>query len=556
MKNIHKIFFMTCFVPIVFSGCGKHEKNEQVKQKKIIQQTHSLERNQAGMMQGVHYMGVTLAENCFLKKDIIYPNNIQKILVSYVDDLKENELRQKLNIGTDIHLPGELIDVTAGVNYSKNAAIDKLSRSTTYHAYVRFGESKIDTAKENAFILKPNYDHHFNEAGDLIDPYNFIKKCGDEIVTSQVYSSKLMITIKLNFDSLKALREFNANIGGVLNAFILEGAEIGPTVRLNELKESTRRQIKLELHGIQIGGQPEEMMRVISSHNSCRLDNLKECHLIFQRLNKYISEDYRQQLDEDDMSTWAIESSSTTSYDKMSIYNSKLKYLNFNWTQSINDSLGLSSLKSQLSSKISREYSNYLLASSLVTFKDLAKNEKEEIDEILRKSKKNINVLRNYSTLCYADLKTCLSKSDDGFEEHIEKYDEYYLNPNLGSLVSKIRSDRTPSDGQKNRSSLDFLNLKSVIEDKKFSSIYFKIKTIDNHLIRDQNIRFNLMCNKPWYKGNDPIIISSAYNDYEIKIDTLESNYHKICSNDEMIYVSSPKNVNYDDFIVEVWGRE
>ena len=28
-----------------------------------------------------------------------------------------------------------------------------------------------------------------------------------------------------------------------------------------------------------------------------------------------------------------------------------------------------------------------------------------------------------------------------------------------------------------------------------------------------------------------------------------------MCSNDEMVYVSSPKNVNYDDFIVEVWGE-
>ena len=36
----------------------------------MINKSHSLERNQAGMMQGVHYMGVTLAENCFLNKDI------------------------------------------------------------------------------------------------------------------------------------------------------------------------------------------------------------------------------------------------------------------------------------------------------------------------------------------------------------------------------------------------------------------------------------------------------------------------------------------------------
>ena len=30
--------------------------------------------------------------------------------------------------------------------------------------------------------------------------------------------------------------------------------------------------------------------------------------------------------------------------------------------------------------------------------------------------------------MLYWILQTCLSKSDDGFQIHIEKYDEYYLN--------------------------------------------------------------------------------------------------------------------------------
>ncbi|MGY3803818.1 hypothetical protein ACWNT8_07150 [Pigmentibacter ruber] len=556
MKNIHKFISVMCFIPIVFSGCGKQKKVNDDNFKNVNQSQFSLDKNQAGMMQGIHYMGVTLAENCFLKKEIIYPSNIEKILVSYIDDLRDDEIRQKLNIGTDIKLPGELIDITAGMNYSKNAAINKLSRSTTYHAYVRLGESKIDTSHENNFTLKPSYDHFFNNDGELIDPYNFIKKCGDEIVTSQVYSSKLMITIKLNFDSIKALKEFNANIGGVLNAFILEGVEIGPTVKLNQLKESTRKQIKLELHGIQIGGQPEEMMKVISTHNSCRLDNLKECNLIFQRLNKYISEDYKQQLDEDDMSTWAIESSKTTSYDKMSILNNKGKYLKFNWTNDIKDSINLSILKSDLSTRISKEYANYSIANSIINNSNLATDEKSALEEIIRKTKKNISVLRNYSALCYFDLKSCLFNKESGFQEYLENYDEYYLKPSIGRLISKIRSDSTPSEGQKNRSSSDFLNLKSVIEDRKFNSVYFKIKTIDNMLMRDKSIRFNLMCNKPWYRGDDPIIIASAFNDYEVTIDTLELNYTRMCSNEEMVYVASPKNMNHPDFIVEVWGKE
>lgn len=64
------------------------------------------------------------------------------------------------------------------------------------------------------------------------------------------------------------------------------------------------------------------------------------------------------------------------------------------------------------------------------------------------------------------------------------------------------------------------------------------------------------MCNKPWYKGFDPVLFSGIYSDYEIMMDTVEVNYDKNCSNDEMVYVSNPSNVLYTDVIVEVWGKE
>ena len=132
------------------------------------------------------------------------------------------------------------------------------------------------------------------------------------------------------------------------------------------MSKEVRRQIKLDLYGIQVGGQPEDMMNVISAYNSCRLDNLKECSTIFQSLNKYISDEYKKQLNENDITTWSIESSKTTPYDKLSIFDDTGKALKFNWTDNYLDSVKLSGLRAQISHKISKEYDNYTIAKDIM----------------------------------------------------------------------------------------------------------------------------------------------------------------------------------------------
>ncbi|WP_397601806.1 hypothetical protein [Silvanigrella sp.] len=555
LKKINPILFTILFVV----SCSNQNSDLNYDFKSNFSSVKESIFNKSGeILQGYHSMGYSFTEKCLDNIDFIMPINIENTTVSYEDNLKESDFRQKLNIGTDLHAPVEAVDVVAGINYSKQASVSKLSRSTTYYAYVKFGESKLKNKEDNKLYLRDNYKSYFDENGNLNNPYNFVKKCGDEVVTSQIFSSKPLVTLKLNFESQFALDEFNTKIGGVLNAFIIEGANAGPTAKLNYLSQETKRQIRLDLYGIQIGGQPEEMMDIISSHSSCKLDNIKDCSTIFQRLNKYISQDYKIQLNEQDIHVWSIESSRTTPYDKLSIFDKTNKPIHFNWTDNFSDSTKLSKKRAQFTHKIAKEIENYRIAQGLLDSSNLAYDERIKLLDISEKTMQNINFLKNYSSQCYVELKKCLNSMDMEYTKFLSKYDDFLLKPNIGKLISKIRSDSQPSYGQKNRSSQDFLNLKNVIENMNYASIYFKLKTVDNKLIRDTNLRFNLMCNKPWYRGFgiDHVLFTGVYSNYEIMMNTIVINYERNCSNKEMVYIANPSNVNYSDFIVEVWGRE
>jgi hypothetical protein len=558
MKKMKQFIPILSMISISLISCSKQEMKSPVDERihRANAPIISSDGSTVSLLQGYHNMGYSFTETCLDNDNFSYPKNIENSIVNFEDNLKENDFRKKLNIGGSVSVPTSAIDISLGINYSKEASISKLSRSTTYFAYIRFGESKVGGGNNNQLALRKSVQSYFDGAGNLSDPSNFIKKCGDEAVTSQVLSSKLMITLKLSFDTQKALNEFSTKIGTVLSAFVTNGVQIGPTVNLSYLTEETRKQIKLDLYGVQLGGQPEEMIHLLSLQNSCRLDKIDECQNIFEKLNKYISEDYKKQLNESDMSTWSIESSKTTPYDQLSVVDSLGKPLRFHWTSNYADSVLLSKLKTQVSQEISRQVDNYSIAKAMLESQDLAADEKKELIEISDKSLQNANLLKNLSSECYKSVSDCVNSRDMEYSKLITTYDNSLLKPNMGKLVSKIRSSGSPLTGQKYRSSEDFLNLKSVIDSGKFSSIYFKLKRIDNTLIRGDNVRFDIKCNKPWNKGYDPILFSGIYPNYEVLIDTVENNYNIYCLGKEMSYVADPKNVSVPDFIVEVWGRE
>ena len=511
--------------------------------------------NSYSILQGFNKMGFAFTESCVESENIFYPKNVGKAIVNLSDNMKEEDFRNVLGIGASASVPIKGIQTSPEIKYSRDAAVSRLSRSTTFSVYVRLGDSRLTNTKESKLSLKPFAFNYFDNQGKLIDPYNFIKKCGDEVVVSQKLSSKILITLKLNFDSLKTLNTVEGKLGLAQNILSL-GGKIGVNGSVNYLDEETKKGIHLNLYAVQLGGNPADLTKILNLKNSCEITKLEECQNTIDKLNKYISDDYNKQLDPNYYSTWAIESSRTVPYDELNVLQPNGNTFNFSWLNNYEDSLHYTSLKNSVNQMISKQLDNNSIANSLITSANLAGDEKKNLRDVSDKSETNIDLLRNFSKECYKNLSNCLSTANSKINAMVLTYDESFLKPNIGTLVAKIRSSQNPIPGQQNRSSENFLDFKNIIDSGKYSSLYFRLKTIDNKLITDSNIRFDIMCDKPWYRGFDPVVFSSAYVGYEILIGAVQSNYDNKCSGKELGYVASPKNVPYSDFNLEVWGRD
>ncbi|KAB8039700.1 hypothetical protein GCL60_05415 [Silvanigrella paludirubra] len=582
MRKLIKYFpVYSCFSIVLFS-CGKTDKNPQndssnkmlysnmnsdlneqnlndLSEKDITMDPSSIipsgDTNYYSILQGFNKMGFLYTEKCIDSENVYYPKNVEKSIVNLSDNMKEEDFRNALNIGVSASVPVKVFQVSPEIQFSRDASVSRLSRSTTYSVYVRLGDSKLKNAKESRIYLKPFAYNYFDSQGKLKDPYNFIKKCGDEVVVSQKLSSRILITLKLNFDSMKTLNTVESKLGVAQNILSV-GGKIGVNGNVKYLDEETKKGIHLNLHAVQIGGNPAELTKILNLKNNCEITKLDECQSTIDKLNKYVSEDYNKQLDPNNYASWAIESSQTVPYDELNVLQPNGKTFNFSWLDNYDESVAYSRLKNTINQLISKQVDNYSIANSLLNSLNLAADEKKNILEVSNESEMNIDILRNFSKECYKDLSNCLATASLKINNMLLTYDESFLKPNIGTLIAKIRSSQYPLPGQKNRSSENFLDFKSIINSGKYSSLYFRLKTIDNKLITNNNIRFDIMCDKPWYRGFDPIIFSGAYVGYEILIGVVQSNHDNLCSGKEMGYVASPRNVPYSDFILEVWGRD
>ncbi|WP_186645758.1 hypothetical protein [Fluviispira vulneris] len=562
MSQITRILPIVSVLSAIFVSCSNKEVNspEIASLKNNLTEMRSSILNSDGssakLLQGFNKMGFQFSENCLEGGDYVQPKSIEKSIVDFSDNLKEHDFRKVLNIGVSATVPVKGVDISPEVKFAREASATKLSRTTTYSVYVRFGENKIAPKVGNAYVLKEGLSENFNADGKLFNHYNFIKKCGDEVITSQRLSAKILLTMKLNFESKKVLNDFQTTVGASVKDILTNNEKIAINTKLKYLNEDTKRQIYLNIYGLQLGGDPKKLASVLTSKVTCRLDKVEECQPLFDRLNKYASEDFVQQLNPADVNTWAIENSSTVSYEELNIVDKAGKALNLSVTDDPTELLKLTKLKSEVSHTISKQIDNYTLANSLLNISYLADNEREGLENISHLSHTNIEMLQGFSSQCFINLADCLNNSAFKINSLVSQYDDSLLETNMGELIAKIRSQNTPLSGQKERSSEDFVNLSPVIEKGKYSSFYFKLKNIENNTIRNAGARFDLKCNKPWYKGFDPVLFASIHPNYEVLSDTVVMNYNDNCGGKESVYVANPKNITESDFIVEIWGRE
>lgn len=580
----HKISTYLFLNIIVTSSCmmKNNEKNNEDFRKRGLYRPYSSnlasdsKDSYSNIGSGYNKMGKFYTQNCIENFTIEYPKNTQETVINLMDNLSKEQLTSNLNLKLSSTIPTKEVTITPELQYIQEASTSRLSKTMTYYSYTKLGEIKLKES-ESGFTFKKDILKFFDSNGKIQNHYDFNRFCGDEVALSQIYSSKLMITVKIKFKNKFAHSEFNGKIGVVQNA-VMEDNKFKLNASINKIDNQALQNSILSVHGIQMGGESIQLNKILGlQKSSCTLDQFSECEVLLDKINKYISEDYVKEIQNVDLSRWIVERVNTVQYESLNIKNLNGNNLNFTNSDSSDEKYKLSQLKLQVENLVTKETKNIGIAKLLLGNKGIAFDVVDNLNEIIDSAYKNINVYQSFANECYKDIRDCIEKGITSIEKkYLTKYDETILRQYMGKKIMEINSQNKPMSGQKHRSSINFPVSNFISDGLDFSYIYFKVKNFDNTSLNQNNGEFDLMCDKYSDKLNGPtnadpftsefwlsefsyqywhdlVFLNKIKNNYIINLDVLLTNYKEKCLERKSAYIASPAGFNHD-FILEIWG--
>ncbi|WGL60587.1 hypothetical protein QEJ31_03095 [Pigmentibacter sp. JX0631] len=599
MKNILNKFVIYCTLQSVsLISCGT--KTNSLINKKTSSNHVSISQIDTSTpkdMGGYHVMKHIFKEGCLENYKLEIPTNSERSFVNLRDNLNYSEIRKILDTSLkDSSIPTERYTVTPESRFLDDAKTTRLSRTVTYSSNVILGRVNLMHNDSAAFTLNKTALSYFDKNGKLNNIYDFMKTCGDEVVTSKLYSSKLIITVKIKFDNRTARNEFENKIGVVQNAVIdstsgndgdkKEGdkevkGKFKLSANLKMVSDETLRHSTLSVHGIQIGGTPEALNTALKT-NTCTLNNIIECQEIFDSVNKYVSEAYPKQLADHSLSHWVVEQVKTEPYDSLNIVDSNGKKLDFTITENYEDKNKLIEFRQKIRDLIIKQYDNNSVANRMLEHQELEIDLKNILKNIVKHSNNNIEFYHNFADECYRNISTCLNNKTSSIDNYIVRYDESKLERNMGKKIMEVLAHNSPLPNEKHRSS-DFFTLQEIFETSDYNSIYFRIKSSDNLMIKNENSHFKLMCEKAnlgvlsskFYNIYEPfsygfwngIVLDDKSNHSEVNLRRLEESYNSVCEYERLpnffknisripkVFIAYPANFIEEKFIIELWGK-
>ncbi|MGY3804733.1 hypothetical protein ACWNT8_11755 [Pigmentibacter ruber] len=582
--STYTIYFYLIFISIFTYSCKKQKNEKLVENDKKLNLTkfYSVDTKLDGedsyqnIGNGYNKMGKFYTQECIENYTVEYPKNTQETVINLMDNLSKEQLTSNLNLKLSSSISTKEVTITPELQYIQEASSSRLSKTMTYYSYTKLGEIRLKE-NENGLTFKKDILEFFDSNGKIKNHYDFNRLCGDEVALSQIYASKIMITVKIKFKNKFAHSEFDGKIGVVQNAVIADN-KFKLNANINKIDNQALQNSILSIHGIQMGGESIQLNKILGlQKSSCTLDQFAECEILLDKINKYISEDYVKEIQNVELSRWIIERVNTVQYENLNLKNLNGSELNFYNNDSSDDKYKLSQLKLQIENLVTKETKNISIAKMLLSNKGIAFDVVDSLNEIIDSAYKNINIYQNFAKECYYNIQKCIEKGILSIEEkYITKYDETVLKQYMGKKIIEINSNSKPNHGQKNRSSINFPVSNFISDGLDFTNIYFKVKNSDNTSLNKHNGTFNLMCDKYsdkingptntnlgtsefWLSGfayqywHDLVFLNKIKNNYIINLEVLLINYKEICLERQSAYIASPEGFS-NDFILEIWG--
>jgi hypothetical protein len=122
------------------------------------------------------------------------------------------------------------------------------------------------------------------------DPATFLRTCGDQVVTSIQYGSRLNIAYRVSFASDELKQEMTGSLSASAKF-----AEL--STKLSSASSSQKKGITISLSATQVGGDPSQLTRVIDPKSAvtCSGDNLDACIKLAEVALTYASDTYPKQ---------------------------------------------------------------------------------------------------------------------------------------------------------------------------------------------------------------------------------------------------------------------
>ncbi len=454
--------------------------------------------------------------------------------INFFNDLTSDELNEKLNFNINGKLHAPQGDLSIDTGFLNMLNTNQASTTVTLIANVTNGKNRLRRVNEHS----PGYQiNNFYKSIFDKKKAEFIKVCGDEIIESQKLSAYLIITAKIDFKNKATKDAYEAKVGGGKNIFEEIGVNGGAS--LSNLDEKTRKSIRITVAGMQLGGNFKQLQSILKK-NVCNLNQFEQCNQMFDTINNYFSNEFMNQLDTKNENSWIVSELKSIPYSKLIILNDKLEYFSDQFNYGLNYAK-FSSRLSQIKELNTEVYNNLRKIQNHENARHFSADEKAHLNENLRNSQNNINMVDEYFSEC---------DSSEAFSTCIKKYQDY-LDHNYSPIDEELKTVKVNNYLTSYNTGIEIFTLENV---------NFYKKDIEKNLFNDfRKLSFTLTDNQG-NEVNDQSIELVCQLDYRSKLSKVNPGVwlSAIISNIPTFYTLIQKAVQQEFSVLDiVWnGKE
>ncbi|MCV2885690.1 internalin [Aestuariibacter sp. AA17] len=200
-------------------------------------------------------------------------------------DMSYEQLANMLdgNLGAQLDVPA--IKVGVGASYAKENAADNYTGTYTLYLSVKPKKKMLIPSTDSGYQPTQAAMNLVNDA-----PGDKFENIGNEFVSAIEYGSQVMINLKFQYKN----KEDKVKWGGQLDVDWV--GKVSVSGALEKVDEETKRNIKVTVSAIQMGGDPNRLLSVIPEQLvNCTMEDPTPCFDIFANTINYIKTDYINQ---------------------------------------------------------------------------------------------------------------------------------------------------------------------------------------------------------------------------------------------------------------------